>query len=457
VVQFVQAGGGLLLVGEHTNVYGSGVNLNRIARRFGFTFRYDCLFGIQEVFNERFTPPVVPHPIVQNFDHLDFATSCSIDPGSSTGCAVIRNTGLKNLTSDNHVGNFYPQPEDRPEMLFGSFVQLWATTSGQGRVAAFSDSTIFANFSVFDPGKSELFLGMLSWLNHAPPSGALFLLVVLRVILVVAAIWMLFTWRPHAVLVVSVALLGWVAASLGARALNQRSLPLPALRHPGAVVRVAVDRSFTRSGLPVGGFIGGKPDHFGLFERSVQRLTQVYQDEQHPGRTFTTFRTDQPEELLTGDLALFLYPDQVPDPAFVKKLVAYVEQGGHVLVLDAPENRKSTAMKLLQPFGLAVERDARSPDGQPLQGTLVAPEGWPRVDVGSTLLVHGGQPFCSLEGRPVAAVLHRGKGSVTVIGFGERFSDQRMGVTDSVVPDESVRRVFEFEYALLRSILNGGL
>ena len=84
----------------------------------------------------------------------------------SLGRAVIRSTGLRNLPADYHVSNFYPQVEDHAYSRYGAFVQLWATRRGAGRVAAFTDSTVFSNFSTFEPGKAELMLGMLEWLNH---------------------------------------------------------------------------------------------------------------------------------------------------------------------------------------------------------------------------------------------------------------------------------------------------
>ena len=45
-------GGGLLLIGEHTNVFQTGVHLNDIAARFRFRFRYDCVFDIDGVFRQ---------------------------------------------------------------------------------------------------------------------------------------------------------------------------------------------------------------------------------------------------------------------------------------------------------------------------------------------------------------------------------------------------------------------
>src|SRR5690606_38990641 len=165
---FVATGGGLLLIGEHTSVFGSSVPLNQIARGYGFEFRYDCLFGMDEKYVQSYEPAFVPHPVVQHLDALDFAVSCSIDPVPGSGRAVIRDNGLLSLGPDYHAPNYYPQPADRPEMLPGAFVQLWSTVAGAGRVLAFTDSTIFANFSFYEPGKRELLLGLLESLNHRP-------------------------------------------------------------------------------------------------------------------------------------------------------------------------------------------------------------------------------------------------------------------------------------------------
>jgi len=157
--RFVERGGGLMLVGEHTDVWGSGTDLNDIAREFGFEYRMDCLFGLDSTFEEHLDPPVIRHPVIAHMGPLDFAVSCSIAPGASLGTPVIWNTGLRNAPADYHASNFYPQVLDFAQARYGAFVKLWATSLGRGRVLGFTDSTIWSNFCFFDPGKSELFMG----------------------------------------------------------------------------------------------------------------------------------------------------------------------------------------------------------------------------------------------------------------------------------------------------------
>ena len=48
VVRFVQQGGGLLLIGDHTNYEGSATTMNDITRPMGFIFRDDLLFGFSD-------------------------------------------------------------------------------------------------------------------------------------------------------------------------------------------------------------------------------------------------------------------------------------------------------------------------------------------------------------------------------------------------------------------------
>ena len=63
----------------------------------------------------------------------------------------------------------------------------------------------------------------------------------------------------------------------------------------------------------------------------------------------------------------------------------------------------------------------------------------------------------SLKGHTVAGTKRVGKGSVTVIGFGQRFSDPKMGMVGDVVPDEKERQVYELEFKLIPAIVEDRL
>lgn len=436
VVRFVNRGGGLLLIGEHTDVFHTGYHLNAVARRFGFEFRYDCLFGIDSVFEQFYVPPFAPHPVVQHVRGMDFATSCSIRPLAPwRGRSVITSTGLKNAPADYHVSNFYPQAVDRADMRYGAFVQLWAARAGRGRVLGFTDSTIFSNFCTFEPGKAELMLGMLEWLNRRdrwgnvrpPLLGAGLVLLGLggRRLRRSAGLWGVALAGGAGLCALTVA---------GVRTAQRVQCPPPPPQRPW--VQVTLDRTLCEGPLSKNGFIEGKPDGFGIFERWILRLGYFLRREHGP-------------RALSGDLVVFLYPTRPVEAPFLAALERYVAGGGRVLVLDSAENPRSTAAALLAPFGLRLQAHPQ-PDG-----VLTNLAGLPAIPVQAARQVEGGTAFSHLHGRPVAAVVRHGRGTVTVLGLGARFTDARMGVTGDVEPDAALRQVYDYQFTLLRRLIEG--
>jgi hypothetical protein len=476
--RFVERGGGLVVIGEHTNVFGTGEYLNSVCGEFGFQFRYDCAFGIDSVFEELYRTPLVPHPIVQRLPPLDFAVSCSIAPGDSSGSAAMRAVGLKCSPADYHASNFYPAAFDRPDMRYGACTQLWATRYGKGRVVAFSDSTQFSNFSAFEPGKPELMLGMIEWANRTDGGPwthwALFLFGF--VLLVTAAMlsrrpmpaWSIRAgdkrpWIAHTFIASFIALIGMVAlltrrqmstwALLAAAIVlghatgvwvintsNRAAMPgpLPAPNQP--MVLVTTDRTISGANLPRGGFIAGKDDGFGIFERWILRLG------------YFTERT-QGTDFAKGRLAIIINPSKDVPADYTAAMEKYVRDGGRLLVLDSPTNYKSTANTILAPFGLEVLHEA-----PPTAGYLDdVSQGLPNIPAPSACEVRGGVPLSFVKERRVATCTAYGRGTVTVIGFSSRFSDAAMGVTGDLEPDSAMRQVYEYEFALLRAIVTDNL
>ena len=431
--RFVQRGGGLVLIGEHTDVFGTGRHLNAVARSFGFAFRYDCCFGIDSFFDDHYPPRLVPHPITQGMPPFEFAVSCSIAPGLSRGRAAIVGTGLRNLTADYHVSNFYPQAENKAHMRYGAFVQLLATRHGAGRVVAFGDSTVFSNFSTFEPGKPELWLGMIEWANHRGGISPRVWLALLGAVGLAGALFLARRWDGAWVLLLAAGVCGWAVAVVGVRAAHRAAMPPPKAARP--MTLVTIDRTVCGSHLPKSGFVAGNAGEFGIFERWILRLGY-----------FTSRRSDA--AALEGDLLVFFRPDLPISDKFREAFGRYVADGGKALILDAPDNTKSTANSLLWPFGLKIDRQTK------LDGLLAVPQGWPSVPVASAARVTGGTPLARLKGEPVAATVRHGKGTVTVVAFASRFADTRMGVTGDIEPGPDLQKVFDLQFTLLRTIIS---
>jgi len=198
---------------------------------------------------------------------------------------------------------------------------------------------------------------------------------------------------------------------------------------------VTTDRTVSGANLPHGGFIAGKEDGFGIFERWILRLG--YFTERTEGTDFTK-----------GRVAVIINPAKDVPAGFAAAVEEYVRGGGRLLVLDSPTNYRSTANTLLAPFGLEVRHEE-----PPMAGLLDdVSAGLPHIPVPSASEVRGGVPLSFIQDRCVAACTAYGRGTVTVIGFSSRFSDAAMGVTGDTEPDAAMRQVYEYEFALLRAI-----
>jgi hypothetical protein len=438
ITGFVEQGGGLLLVGDHTNVFDSSTYLNDICRPLGFTFRNDLLFRVGSAYEQMVRPPVVPHASIQHVPTMNYAVSCSIDPGSSLGRAVVRNTGLWSLPPEYHAENYHPQAEYRPEMRYGAFIQLWATRHGKGRVLAFTDSTIFSNFCVFQPGKAALMMGMLEWLNHTSvlDRNGVRVTVVLftgAIGLALAAAGLVLAQR-HGVawlVLLSAATLGTVLGSLAAAAVHRRGMPQPEQKAGRPMTRVVIDRTVTEVPLSLGAFTQGDGDGYGLLEQWISRLGY-----------FTMRRSGR--QAFTGDALVIIGPTRSVNPEYREGLVDYVRRGGRVLVLDWPGTEGSTANSLLWPFGLVSDHSAGK------EGTLALEDGWPGMELTGCCAILGGEPFLWVDDTPVGARVSYGKGSVTAIGIGSVFNDRVMGDSWMTEPDAGLLTIFDLLFAIVR-------
>jgi len=442
VVRFVRSGGGVLFVGDHTNVFYSTTYLNELTRPFGFVFRHDVLFRIGSPYVELHEWPAVPHPIVQHLPPTHFAGSCSIDPGRSWGRAAVTGTGLWSAPPDYHAENtFFPQAEYRPVMRYGAFVQLWATGHGKGRVLAFGDSTVFSNFSIFEPGKAEFFVGMLEWLNRRSALDDARLRVPLAVLGLVAAVTLLAAGllmaRAAGVAwpgLVGAGVLGWTLASMAVVEVHRASMPRPKPVRP--MVRVMVDRTVSEVPLSLGGFTEPDGRSYALFEQWIWRLG--YSSQRASG-----------QEAFAGDALVVICPTRSVTREFREGLVEYVAAGGNVLIVDSPDVAGSTANSLLWPFKMGVNH-AVSPKGE-----LRLADDWPGLEIQASCEILGGEPFMWVGDTPVAARADYGKGSVMVIGFGSLLNDNGMGMSWMRDPDAELLTRFDVLFALVEALVEG--
>ncbi|HLA84381.1 MAG TPA: DUF4350 domain-containing protein [Thermoguttaceae bacterium] len=463
ILQFVERGGGLLLIGDHTNVFRSSTYLNDVARPLGFTFRNDLLFRVGTPYEQPFRPAAVAHPAVIHVDNVDLAISCSIDPGWSWGRSAVTGSGLWSLQAEYQNENYHPPAEYRAEMRTGPFVQLWAARHGEGRVLAFTDSTIFSNFCVFQPGKAELMLNMFAWLNHGSSLDERlnWLMVVVPVGLVGLTLfglgWMVGRKsRGGGLLVLSAALFGCVACSMIVGALAAMGMPAPSPHHPP--LRVVIDRTVSDVPLSEGAFTHRSGLGYGLLEQWIPRVGRPKDPNAAPTNPLPYTMRRRGAEAFSGDVLVVICPTGSVGRDYRERLVRFVREGGRLLVLDSFDNTHSTANRLLWPFGLSME------DGPARKGPLSVLGTSTSVEVQQARAVEGGAPIAELvqtssaqapggtARATVAAEVSFGKGKVMAVGCASTWNDAAMGDW-SIEPDGAERRRYNAFFSLMRHML----
>jgi hypothetical protein len=440
ITRFVERGGGLLLIGDHTNFELSSTYLNDIARPFGFKFAHDLLFQVGSPYVEWHDWPVVRHPVLEHVPSMHFAGSCTIDPGRSFGRTVVQTVGKWSLPPDYYPENFFPQAMYRPEMRTGAFIQAWATRHGRGRVLAFTDSTIFSNFSAFEPGKPELMLGMLQWLNYSSPFdsfGMRLPVLVLGIALGLAAFagGLAFARRLDSkwLTLTAAGVLGWTLASMLVGGLQQASFAAPKAVRP--MVEIVFDRTVSDVALCRGGFTTeGKGEGYGLVEQWIPRLGYFPKRRSGPA-------------VFSGDALVIICPSHSVPEEYRRQLVDYVKRGGKLLLIDSPDNQTTTANSLLWPFGLSLSSAPNT------KGHLRQSEEWPDIRVQAAYAIHGGKPFMWVGPTPVGARIQFGKGSVMAIGFGAVLNDAGMGDHWMRTPDADQRTRYDLLYSMVRGLM----
>jgi flavodoxin len=176
IENFVNNGGGLLLIGDHSDFSGTSTSLNEIARNFGIRFEFDTVTGAGNDFNTYIREGNLPfikkglsHPCLKYTPYFEFMTSCSIF-SSPLNEQVMRGGALVKEPGEHVTSNFFKLSRNKDvshewDRNFGIFNQAIALKYGKGRIVAFTDSTTISNFRCFFGGTPNLIAGIIEYLN----------------------------------------------------------------------------------------------------------------------------------------------------------------------------------------------------------------------------------------------------------------------------------------------------
>jgi hypothetical protein len=489
LVEYVRQGGGLWLIGDHTNVFGTSTYLNQVAGRFGLKFRYDSTYDLLTMALSRYTPPpIFAHPVVTSLPTFLFATSCTMESPLVSENMII-GYGLKAMDLDYAGQSFFPRKTDQ-NYGFGVFVQQGGVKYGKGRVAGFTDSTCFSNFFMFIPGKPELALATIEWLNRANRIAWVNPLLLVGGLLSLAGAGLVIRrWEraQQAALTTAAGFLGLAVAVIVYDGHVRQAYRTPEAHRD--FTQVAFEAEHSAFTLPT----------MGLTKRPERSLHTFYVWTQRLG-FFPCYERTFEDALVKGDLVVVANPAVRFGSAEIHALEAYLQGGGRLLVLVDPLNRGQAQTELLEVLGLeldvveedrlrGVEREdhvraAPTPHGplaeetgleaEPFgpsasmgkvavedDSTMADIEPLDIVDLGGKVLARGARPTGLSGGSPLlrlsdgrAALVETRVGAGRVFAFSDfsLFTVEHMGHTGEPL-DRRRRAISELEYWMVREIL----
>ncbi len=148
ISKWVKQGGRLIIVADHTNLFGHQTVLQKLTAEFGIGIRPDALFETE-----------TNGGVYGNFlTELAGLTPCSISHGVIPRLKMAAWSEHPDYTGSSFFGELDPTNDDR----FGHYAVLGSKRYGFGEVSVFTDSTFFANFAI-NRWSSQTLLSSLVW------------------------------------------------------------------------------------------------------------------------------------------------------------------------------------------------------------------------------------------------------------------------------------------------------
>jgi hypothetical protein len=455
VKHFVNNGGGLYLIGDHTNVFGMNTFLNQISEQFGIRYKTDATYELGTGDLSIYQPDhLFSHPVIHHVTQFDFMTSCTLEPTSLLASATMENIIIGNrITSEPGTyatENFFRESIASPDSEYGYLLQAAAIKYGNGRVVAFTDSTVFSSFAMFTDGYPSFTLGAIEYLNRTNYYAFLNIIFAGIALLSLVALFALLRNEKKIKILWMFLFAGLLAFSTAAPLfsyLTDSSYPLPDVQTDYTHVCFDQQHSSLNISVKPTGALSNNKNNYGTFYVWTQRVGCV-----------PSLEKNLKDSIANGDVIVIINPIQPFTEPDVQMLTTYLENGGRILLLDSITNIKSTTNELIGNFGAwvttntddhRVYQNVSEIESNSSIGNMTSP--YLAVSGGKRILLAGNNETCaSMMEFSNASTGKLGKLIVFVESYA--FSDTIMGGTFTE-PTERQRQIYETEFFLFRLIL----
>ena len=427
------------MIGDHTNVFGTSTYINPLAKQFGLRFNYDATYDLKTGHLSIYKPPkLLPHPVAQYLPTFLFGTSCTLEAPLAAE-EVIIGYGLKSLELDYSQKHFFSKLHYSTNMNFGLFLQSAALKYGKGRVLAFTDSTVFSNFWIFMPGKSELLLGSINWLNRKNylPDNMNFTLLITGFLFIGTTCLLILKKRGFAegvFIILCSVFLSLPLAIHSFQSLNSNNYPL--LKPHTKFTKVCFELENSDFFLPILGLVKRPERSYHTFYVWTQRLGYV-----------PMAMPKLQDALKNGDVVIIINPTKSFTGIKRNQILNYVNGGGKLILMDNSFNKNSTANEILKVFDMRIDMNPskssffNDPSGRKIPTTQ------------QSASIEGGESVLFTENKdPILSLKRKGQGLVVVMADSMLFSDRMLGSTGTV-PNSEQLKLYELEFWILKELI----
>lgn len=452
---FVNNGGGLYLIGDHTNVFGMNTFLNQISEQFGIRFKTDATYELGTGNLSIYQPDLLfAHPIMHNVKQFDFMTSCTLEPTSLLSSATIENIIIGNkLTSEPGTyatENFFRESVSSSDSEYGYLLQAAAVKYGKGRVVAFTDSTVFSSFSMFTDGYPSFTLGVIEYLNRINTLTFINIIFACAAVISLAILFMLLknAKKTQTVwMILFAGLFAFISATLFFPFLTNVSYQLPDIQTE--YTQVCFEQQYSSFDISVKptAILSKTQNNYGTFFVWTQRVGCIPSVEETLSNAVEK-----------GDIIVIINPTKSFTERDVDTLTAFLENNGRILVMDSITNIDSTANELIGNFGIWITintnddllyENLNGNRSNSTIGNITSP--FLSLTGGKQILISKNKETkaCMIE---VINKTTGNAGKLVVVVDSYTFSDTVMGGTFTE-PTEQQRQIYATEFFLFNNIL----
>jgi len=187
---FIENGGSLLVLGDHTDIGGIMDPLNGLLQHVGIRYRFDSALPLDHGF--RWIPcyHLLHHPVtykIDSLDEIDISVGASLDINAGSFPMIIGRYGLSDEGDRLNVeGAYLGDYEYRPGEQLGDIILAAGAYYGNGKVLVFGDTSSFQNSAI--PSSLPLIGSVFNWLGSNRTTTIEYTQVTVSLLLLIGAI-----------------------------------------------------------------------------------------------------------------------------------------------------------------------------------------------------------------------------------------------------------------------------